>query len=117
MKNTKSLDPYWITTPEDLAAIEAGLVRGQVHHLCKSAGGRDIPYVTYGEKPDYNRKANYSSACGAKDPAHYADRAGKRTTIMLIGATHGQETEGSAALQTSFPCLKRAKISAGKPCR
>ncbi|MBQ8578209.1 MAG: hypothetical protein IJ449_09650 [Clostridia bacterium] len=114
MKNTKSLYPYWITTPEDLAAIEAGLVRGQVHHLCKSAGGRDIPYVTYGEKPDYNRKANYSSACGAKDPAHYADRAGKRTTIMLIGATHGQETEGVCGIANLLSLLETGKDLRGE---
>ena len=106
MINTKAKYPYWVTCPEDIADILASCKRGVVHHLCKSAGGRDIPYITYGEKEDYGRQANYSSACGARDPKYYADRAGKRKTIMIIGATHGQETEGVAAIANLLTLLE-----------
>ena len=94
MFNTFEKIPYWRTRVCDIDEALDTAKRGQVHTLCKSAGGRTIRYITYGEKENYNRTANLSSACGARDPKYYADREGKRPTIMIIGATHGQETEG-----------------------
>ena len=106
MLNTKATYPWWITEPDDIAAILASCKRGTVHTLCKSAGGYEIPYITYGEKEDYNRQANYSSSCGARHPKYYADREGKRKTIMIIGATHGQETEGVCGIANLLMLLE-----------
>ena len=39
MLNTKATYPWWITEPDDIAAILASCKRGTVHTLCKSAGG------------------------------------------------------------------------------
>lgn len=114
MRNTKTKYPYWLTEPEDIAKILASCRQGAVHTLCRSAGGYEIPYVTYGEKEDYHRQANYSSACGAKDPKYYADRAGKRKTICLIGGTHGQETEGICALVNLLSLLETGIDLRGK---
>ncbi|MBQ9116634.1 MAG: hypothetical protein IJY04_06385 [Clostridia bacterium] len=83
--------------------------RGVVRELCLSAGGRSIKTVTYGERENYNRKANYSSACGAHAPSCYADKRGKRHTLMLIGATHGQETEGVAGIANLISLLETGK--------
>ena len=106
MLNTKATYPFWITEPDDIAKILASCKRGTVHTLCKSAGGHDIPYITYGEKEDYNRQANFSSSCGARHPKYYADREGKRKTIMIIGATHGQETEGVCGIANLLTLLE-----------
>ena len=106
MLNTKAVYPWWVTEPDDIAAILASCKRGTVHTLCQSAGGREIPYITYGEKEDYNRQANYSSALGARHPKYYADREGKRKTILIFAATHGQETEGICAIANLLTLLE-----------
>ena len=114
MINTKEKFPFWVTKIEDCYQMLADLKKGEVKTLGYSAGGREIKYVTYGEKQDYNRRANYSSACGAHDPSCYADRAGKAPTLMLIGATHGQETEGVAGIMNLLSLLETGKDLRGK---
>ena len=106
--------PFWKSKPADVEATLDNAKLGKVHTLCKSAGGHTIRYITYGEPVDYNRQANYSSACGAKDTRYYADREGKRPTILLIGATHGQEMEGVAALMNLISLLETGLDLRGK---
>ncbi len=114
MLDTYKTYPFWRTRLCDVDAALDGAKIGQVHTLCTSAGGRVIRYITYGEKVDYNRTANYSSACGARDPKYYADRAGKRSTILLIGSTHGGEKEGVAALMNLISLLETGKDLRGE---
>ena len=64
MINTKEKYPFWVTGIEDIEKMLSQVKRGVVRELCLSAGGRSIKTVTYGERENYNRKANYSSACG-----------------------------------------------------
>ncbi len=109
MIDTYRTYPFWKTTLAHIDEALDGIKIGQVHDLCTSAGGHRIRYVTYGEKPDYSRRANYSSACGARDPRCHADREGKPAAIMLIGATHGQETEGIAAILNLISLLETGR--------
>ena len=114
MIHTYRTYPFWRTRVCDVDAALDGATVGEVHTLCTSAGGHAVRYLTYGEKPDYNRRANYSSACGAKDPACYADRAGRAPAILLIGATHGQETEGVAAMLNLISLLETGRDLRGE---
>ncbi len=114
MTDTFLAYPFWKTTLADADRAMDSASRGVVHTLCTTPGGHTVRYLTYGEKVDYARRANYSSACGAKDPSCYADRAGKRPTILLIGATHGQETEGVAALLNLVSLLETGRDLRGR---
>jgi len=107
MFNTYEKIPYWRTRLCDIDEALDSSKRGEIHTLCKSAGGREIRYITYGDKVDYNRKANFSSACGARNTKYYADREGKRPTIMIIGATHGQETEGICGILNLISLIEK----------
>ena len=114
MIETYKTYPFWRTDIDYVnAALDAAKI-GRVHTLCTSAGGREIRCITYGDKADYSRTANYSSACGAGDPKYYADRAGKRPTILLIGATHGQEMEGIAAIVNLISLLETGRDLRGE---
>ncbi len=114
MIDTYKTYPFWRTRLCDVDEALDNAKIGQVRTLCTSAGGHMIRTITYGDKPDYNRRANYSSACGAKDPRCYADREGKAPTILLIGATHGQETEGVAALMNLISLLETGRDLRGE---
>jgi hypothetical protein len=99
-----SIPSYWktdLSTVDELARTEK---RGQVGRIATSPGGRPVYTFSYGEKGTIQSQANYNSACGAKDRRAYVDIRGKKPVILLIGAEHGQETEGVAAL-TNLICL------------
>ena len=106
MIDTYKVYPFWRSRISDVDEMLDSARRGKTGILCTSAGGRTIRTISYGEKPDLCRRANYVSACGAKDTRFYADREGKSPVIMLIGATHGQETEGVAALMNLISLLE-----------
>ncbi len=109
MIDTYKVYPFWRSRISDVDEMLDSARRGKTGILCTSAGGRTIRTISYGEKPDLCRRANYVSACGAKDTRFYADREGKSPVIMLIGATHGQETEGVAALMNLISLLETGK--------
>lgn len=92
---------YWKTGLDDIEeafrlAEKGG--RAAVRTLCRSAGGREIRYIEYNPCDDPPHAANYSSACGAGDEKFYIEREGRMPVVLLVGAVHGQELEGVAAL-------------------
>jgi hypothetical protein len=91
--------PFWKSRLSDVEAAVGEARRGRVRVLVKSAGGRDIHLVAYGEKQHPRSAANYNSACGGNDPASYARKDGmQKPVILLLGPVHGQEVEGVAGL-------------------
>ncbi len=79
--------------------------------LTKSAGERPVYMLAYGKKKQKGF-ANYSSALGAHDKKCYSPS--DRRTIILIGAVHGQETEGTAALMHLISLLETGYDLDGK---
>lgn len=104
---------FWKTDLETIGDWARRATRAQVKSLCKSAGGRDIWAFSYGEKQKLERRANYSSACGAHDVSCYAPVEGKKPVVVLLGAVHGGETEGTAALVNLISLLETGKDLAG----
>ncbi len=97
---------YWRT---DLAAIDelAGrLKRPEVRVIARSPGGHPVYAFSYGEKQNIDRKANYNSACGANDRRWFDGFAPKKPVLLLLGAVHGHETEGVAALYNLMEVLE-----------
>ena len=80
--------------------------------LTESAGKRPVYMLAYGNEKKEIGLANYSSALGAKDKICFAP-AGQTPTIILIGAVHGQETEGTAALLNLISLLETGVDLAG----
>lgn len=80
--------------------------------LAITPGGRKQVAFIYGKAEDGKRQANYSSACGAKDKNAYHKKHAV-PVIMLIGAVHGQETEGVAAIMNLISLLETGKDLAG----
>ncbi|MGI5855571.1 MAG: M14 family zinc carboxypeptidase [Candidatus Merdivicinus sp.] len=106
---------FWQT---DLSAVSAWAERARkagVRRLTDSAGGRPVWLFAYGEREELHPSANYSSACGAHDITFYRDRRRKKPVILLVGAEHGQETEGTAALMNLISLLETGADLAGRP--
>src|SRR5207237_909167 len=85
----------------DVDAAVKDVKKGGTRVLVKSAGGRDLHLVAYGEKNDLKSAANYNSACGGNDPASYARKDGtQRPALFFLGPVHGQEFEGRGRGET-----------------
>ena len=113
----KGVPDYWKTGLDDIEATIAGVRKGTVERICLSAGGRPVYRIFYGKPNDVKRTANISSAMGAGSMKYYADRSAPdyRPTVFLIGAVHGGELEGTAALMNLVAILETEKDLAGTP--
>ena len=80
--------------------------------LCLSAGERPMHMLAYGEKKQLGT-ANLSSALGARDKSCFCPN-GQKPCVILIGAEHGQETEGVAALTNLISLLETGVDLAGR---
>ena len=109
MDNKNNRPDFWKTRLDEVDAIMKTVKKGKARVVTKSAGGRDVYLVEYGDKQDFNRTANYSSALGAGSPKYYADRDGKKPVIFIIGAEHGGEVEGTAAILNLVQMIETGK--------
>lgn len=107
---------FWKGSLEDIEASMKMVQRGKAEVLCHSAGGRNIYLVEYGKRNYLHHYANYSSATGAGDPKHYANKteAGYMPTVLLVGATHGGEFEGTVAILNLISLLETGKDFCGR---
>jgi len=97
---------FWKTDLTIIAQWAIRAEKGQAKALCLSAGGRPVTAFFYGDRQEIVSRANYSSACGAHDLGCYTAVEGKKPVVLLLGAVHGGETEGTAALVNLISLLE-----------
>ena len=106
---------YWKNSLEDIEECLGQVNRGKASVLSRSAGGRAIHLVAYGEREDTRRQANYNSACGAGNPAYYVDKSKRtRPVILIVGGTHGGELEGIVAVLNLIQTLETGEDLKGE---
>ena len=104
---------WWKTTLEDIEQAAQTAQKAQIMRLCRTPGGRPVTAFAYGEKQNIASQANYSSACGAHEVSCYAPRDGKKPVVILLGAVHGGETEGTAAVMNLISLMETGVDLAG----
>ena len=89
---------YWKSDLSEIEKIIGSVKKGNIVKS-KSAGNKNIYLVEYGKENNLKRKANYSSACGARDISCYADKSHSdyRPSVLIVGGIHGAECEGIMA--------------------
>jgi hypothetical protein len=91
----QDLPDFWIGEINGLAARWDTLTEGQVRTIAISPGGHPLHLITYGEKEEMTRHANFNSAVGARAPERYIDKSSRtRPVVFIVGPVHGQEVEG-----------------------
>lgn len=107
---------YWKGSVEDVEQIVKKVKKGKVSILCKSPGNRPIYMVEYGKKNELKRTANYSSGLSARSMKYYADKTGNdyKPCLLLVGATHGNEWEGTVALNNLINLIETGYDLEGK---
>lgn len=100
------LPNYWKTTLEDIEkAYDSAKNTAQKGIITYSAGNRPVYMLAYGEKKERG-SANYSSALGALDKSCYKGSTANSPCVVIIGAVHGQETEGVASIMNLISLLE-----------
>ncbi len=103
---TMNIPAFWKTKLGDVKNLYNSATKAaEKKILAYSAGGRPVYMLAYGSKK-IPGNANYSSALGAGDRTAFHNPANKQKTVILLGATHGQETEGTAALVNLISLLE-----------
>ena len=106
---------FWKTSLAEIdQAYESATKVTEKRVLTLSAGGRPVYMLAYGPKK-LKGKANLSSALGAFDKTCYTNAENKIPCVVLIGAEHGQETEGVAGLMNLISVLETGVDLAGNP--
>jgi len=106
---------FWKSELSEIDDVVSSVKKGKVTTIT-SAGGRYIYLIEYGKRNEFKRQANYSSACGAGDMKCYANKSADdiRPTVFLVGAIHGAEVEGTAALLNLISVIETGKDLAGE---
>lgn len=100
---------FWKTDLDTINALAKSAKRAQVREIVRSAGNRPVYAFAYGEKQMIDQHANYNSACGAHDRRWFDGFEKKKPVVLLIGAVHGSETEGVAALVNLIELMENGK--------
>ncbi|MFC1792498.1 M14 family zinc carboxypeptidase [Planctomycetota bacterium] len=106
---------FWIGDVDGLASRFKKITEGKVRTIAISPGGRPMHLVTYGPKEKLDRKANFNSAIGGREPAAYMDKvARKKPVILFVGPVHGAEVEGLTGLVNFINIMERGEDLRGK---
>jgi zinc carboxypeptidase len=93
----------------------SALRRGEVREIGRSAGGRPLWAVAYGQKEPIARTANHSSALAAKQPeAFFGAERRKKQVLLIISAIHGGEMESIAGVHNLCSVLETGTDLKGK---
>ena len=88
---------FYRTRLDEIDAALARVKRGEVEEIGRSAGGRPILSVSYGEKETGPHAANLSSALAAGKPEAFFGPPRQKQVLFIHAAVHGAEMEGIAA--------------------
>lgn len=78
---------------EEVERVLDGLKKADVSEIGRSAGGRPIYAVAYGEKEPIERTANLSSALAGRKPEAFSGEGRQKQVALIVSAVHGAETE------------------------
>jgi hypothetical protein len=113
-----SAPPWWLTRPEEIRAFLESLDGVTVAEIGRTAGGRAILAASWGEREMLPGRTSRSlaSAVGGLDPAAFYGRGRRRRqVILLVGAAHGTELEGTVAALNYLNVLVTGEDLLGRP--
>lgn len=105
----QAIPDYWLSLPENSADFLSSIKKGRIVEIGRSAGGRPIIAIEYGEKEkiitesDQLSSSIAATAASTADPtmvfppAFFGTQRRKNPVIIFQGALHGNEYTGTVA--------------------
>lgn len=115
MREAESIPSFWITDLRDIAAwLACHVSRGEIRETGRSAGGRPIPMVVYGQPRQSGRTTTFSGSIGARKlAASFGPEHGKRV-YLAMGGVHASEFEGIMGIVNLVSVLETGGDLRGK---
>lgn len=112
------MPPWWVSLPGEAERVLRSLPGVEIETIGRSAGGLPILAGSYGS-PDPlpgRTSSSLASARAAKDPlAFYGRGHRQRQHLLLVGATHGTEIEGTVAILNVLHAIITGEDLRGRP--
>jgi hypothetical protein len=108
---------WWLTKPAEIRAYLESLEGVEVEEIGKTAGGRPIIAAAWGQREMLPGATcdTPGAALGASDSsAYYGKGKRQRQVLMLAGAAHGTEFEGTIAAMNYMSIIATGKDLLGR---
>lgn len=117
LAEAKQIPGFWITTTDEVNTyIESKIKKGLVKTVGKSAGGRPIMSISYGNKRKGVGTTTFSGSIAVSSTASYRGTNSEQTVYMAIGGVHGFELEGIMGIINMIEVFETGKDLNGKEC-
>jgi len=115
LEERADIPAFWVTTTREVEDfIKTNVRKGRWELLGKSAGGRPIYGVTYGEPRQGKGTSTYSGASSVNKIGAYRGPDNDKKVYMAIAAVHGFELEGIVGMVNMISVFETGKDLSGK---
>jgi hypothetical protein len=111
----EDIPPFWLTTVDDVSKfLESNVKTGQVKIIGKSAGGRPVFAVFYGQPRQGSGTTTFSGSLGFRNVKAYRGPDHEKTVYMAMSAVHGGEFEGIVGMVNLISIIETGRDLRGK---
>lgn len=115
LQEREDIPPFWITSVDDVTDFLYKIVKkGRIEVIGKSAGGRLIRSVSYGNPRQGEGTSTFSGSLGFRDIKAYRGPDHEKTVYLGLAAVHGGEFEGIVGMVNLIAVIETGKDLRGK---
>ncbi len=115
LEEASEIPDFWLSTTKEVETyLKTNVKKGKVELLGKSAGGRPIYAVSYGEGRRGRGTTTFSAATGINKIRTYRGPESDKLVYMAIAAVHGSELEGIVGVMNMISVFETGKDLNGK---
>lgn len=115
LEQPANIPVFWKTSLDEIADfLEKNVRKGKVEVIGKSAGGRPIRAVFYGNAREGRGTTTFSGSLGYRDVRAYRGPDHEKTVYLGMSAVHGGEFEGIVGTVNLISVLETGKDLRGK---
>ena len=115
LREQEDMPSFWLSTVDEVHAFLKNQVhKGQVEVIGKSAGGRPIRAVMYGQARQGKGTSTFSGSLGYGDIRVYRGPDHGKTVYMAMASVHGGEFEGIVGMVNLISVIETGKDLRGK---
>ncbi|MGC9332474.1 MAG: M14 family zinc carboxypeptidase [Bacteroidales bacterium] len=115
LQEGENIPNFWITSVDDVTHfLYKNVKKGRIEVIGKSAGGRLIRSVSYGNSRQGKGTTTFSGSLGFRDVKAYRGPDHEKKVYLGIAAVHGSEFEGIVGIVNLISVIETGKDLRGK---
>ncbi|HEX2100171.1 MAG TPA: hypothetical protein VHF69_05895, partial [Candidatus Synoicihabitans sp.] len=115
LKNAENIPDFWVSEADAVHRyLRERVKRGRVEEIGRTAGGRPILAVAYGDPREGHGTTTFSGSLGFFDVRSYLGPDHAKKVFIGLGAVHGGEFEGIVGMVNLVAILETGRDLRGK---